>query len=352
MRKAVKGDKQAFIELYKQNIQIILYQVGKLLYVEDEKMDVAQEVILSMYSSISKLRNPEAFRTWMYRIIETTCASHNGKAGKRNYVDIGDYEDTSYGERPADVAERNETNRIVQDMIDELPEKQRLALFMYYYEDMSYLQIAKALDITISTVGTNIMKSKATLKKNMKKENIFPERTRKLDSMGLVILSAFKADVAGTVTSAQAEALIHACSESMADVVTQNVAFSHAAAKAGPGFMKPAIFLPVAVSASIGATAIVGHITGGLYAPDAVIKFTGAGSPSQVNPESATLVMDDGAPVRWSIVDEDGRSLASGDGTEIGGETFDLPEGDYTVEWIVADGKGRTATVRREITIN
>jgi RNA polymerase sigma-70 factor (ECF subfamily) len=357
-RKAIKGDEQAFVTLYEQNIKVILYQVGKLLYVKDDAADVAQEVVMHMYRSIRGLKSPEAFRSWMYRIIETTCYRYNNVAGKhKDNEDIDDYKrsiaDMDVTARPAEAAEVNETNRAVQAMIDELPEKQKMALFMYYYEDMSYRQIAKALDITVSTVSTNIMKAKATLKKRMEEGKIL-QKTRKLDSVGLIIASAFRADVAGSVTSVQVDAVAHVCGERIASLAATHAAAGNSAAatKAGVSGVKLSVVIPVAVSVSIGALIASSRImTGDPFVPDAVIRFSGAGSPSQTNPNGAELITDEGTPVRWRIVDETGRALVSGEGMKIGENAFDLPAGEYTVEWIVTDGKDRSATVRREMTI-
>jgi RNA polymerase sigma-70 factor (ECF subfamily) len=357
-RRAIKGDEQAFVALYERNIKVILYQVGKLLYVRDDVADVAQEVVTHMYRSIGALKSPEAFRSWMYRIIETTCYRHNNNTGKRqNNEDIHDYEDSiadpDAAARPVEAAELDETGRAVRTMIDELPEKQRMALFMYYYEDMSYRQIAKALDITISTVSTNIMKAKATLKRRMEAGNIL-QRARKLDSMGLMIAAAFKADIAGSVTSAQMDAVLHTCGERIANLAASHAAAGQTAtaAKGGVSGVKLGVVIPAAVSVTIGAAVITGHIaTGGPYVPDAAIEFSGAGSPSQTNPYGAVLVTDEGTPVRWQIVNEGGKTLASGDGAEIGESAFDLPSGEYTVKWTVTDGAGRSATVRRDMAI-
>jgi plastocyanin len=50
-------------------------------------------------------------------------------------------------------------------------------------------------------------------------------------------------------------------------------------------------------------------------------------------------------------LDESDQPVASGEGSEINDATLDLPPGEYTVEWIVTDGKEHTATVRREMNI-
>jgi RNA polymerase sigma-70 factor (ECF subfamily) len=358
-RRAIKGDEQAFVALYEQNIEVILYQVEKLLYVRDDAVDVVQEVVMYMYRAIGALKSPEAFRSWMYRIIETTCYKHNNRTGRhQNNEDIDDYGDSiadpDAAARPEEAVERDETSRAVQTMIDELPEKQRMALFMYYHEDMSYRQIAKALDITVSTVSTNIMKARATLKKRMEEGKIL-QRARKLDSMGLMIAAAFKADIAGAVTSVQMDVVLHACGEHIASLTATHATAGQtvAAAKMGASGVKLGVAVPAAVSVAIGAAVITGHIaTGDPYIPDAAIKFSGSGSPSQMNPGGAVLVTDEGTPVRWHIVNEDGKTLESGDGAEIGERAFDLPAGEYTVEWTVTDGAGRSATVRREMAID
>jgi RNA polymerase sigma-70 factor (ECF subfamily) len=377
VKKAIKGDKRAFEELYARNAKIILYQVGKLLDVKGDREDVAQEVVLHMYSGIGGLKSPQAFYSWMYRIITNACYKHNKNSKGKNDRDIDDYAealtDRSSEGRPADLVEESDTNSIIRKLINELPEKQRLALFMHYYEQMRYDEIAEVLGVSSGTVGSNIVKAKRTLKKSIGKAHILAEdRTETLGGMAMhtALFAAFKADVDGAVTATQLDAFVHTCGQHIASTVASapHIAAGHAAVKAGLVGTKLGIAATVGVSVTVGATvftcytiakeirepesppAVVADVSA-VYKPEANISLVGMeGFPSQINPSQAKLVIDNGTPTLWRIMDAEGEPVASGTGYEIG-DALALTPGTYVIEWVVVNGEGQSAIVRREIEV-
>ncbi|MDR1029033.1 MAG: sigma-70 family RNA polymerase sigma factor, partial [Clostridiales Family XIII bacterium] len=293
--------------------------------------------------------------------------------------DIDNHADTLADEsleaRPAKTVEMNEASAQMRELIAALPDRQRQTLFMYYYADMSYEEIAEALGTTVGTVGTNVMKAKRNLKKTMERTNSFTEDTREPTkalggmAMGSAILSAFEAEVDATVTASQVDAVLKACGARIADLSvagSSSATVGQVAAKTGIGGIKLAI---IAVAAVVGTAAIVASNIprdteteapavaavaeeSEPYLPAAEIELAGLeGLPSKINPSGATLIAEDGEPVLWRIVDGNDALLASGTGREIDEAVFELSPGVYAVEWIIENDAGERAVARREIEI-
>jgi hypothetical protein len=78
-----------------------------------------------------------------------------------NVARLGGYFDAIPHAHAEDADDRETLLRIVSG----LPEKRRDAILMFYYDEMSYAEIAEAMDVSVSTVSTNILRAKKTIKK-------------------------------------------------------------------------------------------------------------------------------------------------------------------------------------------
>jgi RNA polymerase sigma-70 factor (ECF subfamily) len=65
------------------------------------------------------------------------------------------------------MMEKKDTERIVQEAIGKLPERQRTALLLHRYEDLSYQEIAKIMDVSVASVESLLHRAKQTLAKNL-----------------------------------------------------------------------------------------------------------------------------------------------------------------------------------------
>ena len=91
---AIKGDTQAFEELYEQKFRHILYYANSIMANQAESEDVAQETVVKMYRNINTLRDPKLFNSWLRSIIVNECRMMIRKNHmERNTLDIKDYED-------------------------------------------------------------------------------------------------------------------------------------------------------------------------------------------------------------------------------------------------------------------
>jgi hypothetical protein len=248
---------------------------------------------------------------------------------------------------------------------------------MYYYDQMSYKEIAAALKITVSTVGTNILKAKKTLKNIMdREERIGGEDISMLRGVAIApaLVHAFDAEL-GRISAAEVEILRQKCAPQIAAYVrSPGGAAAKTAASAGKFLalglsvlvaVLGIVFVgidsrakgvsDIAVSPQAAAAAEPSDEPGRAdpaapYLPDAQIVLQSAdGQPGQVNPYEATLTIADGTAVGWNILSAAGEIVVSGEGTSFRTELGVLPPGKYRIEWQVQNENGQTARVVREI---
>ena len=143
VRKAQRGDKNAFMDLIEKN-QLALYRAAKaILHREEDVEDAVQETICKAFYKLSDLRQPQYFKTWLTRILINCCY---------------DLLRQQKGMVPLEVvpeegrADERETSLDVQQALNDLGENDRLVLTLYYLNDLPVRDIAGMLRISEGAV--------------------------------------------------------------------------------------------------------------------------------------------------------------------------------------------------------
>ncbi|MDL2324257.1 RNA polymerase sigma factor [Ruminococcaceae bacterium OttesenSCG-928-A16] len=165
--KATQGDKKAFAELCEEKGQHILYLCVKVMGDFHDGEDAAQEILLIMQRDIQNLQNPDAFKTWMYRLIVRNCGKMKKKMQLQTSLPIEEYGETASETREEFLPQQfleNETNKkLLLAEIDNLPDDCRVCLLLYYFDNLKYTEIAESLSITTNDVGNLLAKAKKLL---------------------------------------------------------------------------------------------------------------------------------------------------------------------------------------------
>jgi RNA polymerase sigma-70 factor, ECF subfamily len=145
-------------------------------YTGDESLaeDVAQEVFLRLFLHAKKYTAGRSFKTWLFTIVRNVSVdlarpySHRKSATLRGSGDepLEEFAPESIANgslsQEDQVANREKRNRII-DALHDLPEKQRAAIILKYYEDMSTREIAEVLHKTLSSVEALLARAKRNL---------------------------------------------------------------------------------------------------------------------------------------------------------------------------------------------
>lgn len=157
VKKAIKGDEEAFETLIKNESEK-LYRTA-FLYVQNKEdaLDVVQETVYKAFVSIRKVKNPEYFSTWLTRILIHTAFALLKKQQRHLSLDL--VNEVSE-EKPKDSAE----NLDVMEALTLLNENYRTAIILFYYQDLSIRSIAITMDKPENTVKTYLRRAKVELK--------------------------------------------------------------------------------------------------------------------------------------------------------------------------------------------
>lgn len=148
-----RGERRAFSELVKRHQRGLLRMSLRFVKDIDSAEDVVQESFIKAYEKLNSFEGRSSFKSWLYQITVNT--ARNRLRERRH--DVSDLEDVQIGV-PA-VAETSLVHTAVAEIlhkeVEKLPFKQKTALVLRVYEDLSFSEIAEIMECPYDTAKAN-----------------------------------------------------------------------------------------------------------------------------------------------------------------------------------------------------
>jgi len=163
-----RGDVEAFGTLVGRYEEKMLRYARRFLLESDDAKDLVQDVFIKAYTNIRGFDATRRFSPWLYRIAHNEFINALKKRRGRETVSLFYFDiflPHPMAEETADSgANRAEVRRLIGSSLDKLGPKYREPLVLYYFQDMSYQEIAEILQVPTSTVGVRLRRGRALLK--------------------------------------------------------------------------------------------------------------------------------------------------------------------------------------------
>lgn len=166
-----KEKRGATTKLYETFHEEIYYYILKTVNNEELAADLTQDSFIEIFQTIQNLREPAAFVTWSRQIAYHRCTAHFRKRKELlldENEDGGNIFDTLVEEReefiPDEALEQDEFKKAIRAMIDSLPEEQRAAIMMRYFDEFSVKEIADIQGTTEGTVKSRLNYGRKAIK--------------------------------------------------------------------------------------------------------------------------------------------------------------------------------------------
>lgn len=163
-----KGDMNAFEELFELYKHKALRTVYSMTRDKDSSEDIIQEAFVVCYTSIKRLKNPEYFKTWFYRILTRTTWRYMKKERKLIPVEeVFRKSDASNENSPLDKIEERESSVMIYQEIQKLNPKLQTTIILYYYNEFSVKEIAEIMGCFEGTVKSRLYTGRLRLKESL-----------------------------------------------------------------------------------------------------------------------------------------------------------------------------------------
>ena len=146
------------VEMYASMIYRIAYT--RMQNVADAE-DITQEVLLKYLKAGKTFRDEEHRKMWLIRVTVNTIKSSLTSAWRRHTVALDDVTEPPY--------EASELP-VLKEKVEKLPERYRLPMYLYYYEELSVKEIAHVIKSTEGTVKSLLSRGRKMLRDELKED--------------------------------------------------------------------------------------------------------------------------------------------------------------------------------------
>ena len=162
------GERAAFEELFEMYQPRLKYYVRRLDSGGTNIDDILQDIWLTVFRKIHKLKDARAFAVWLYRIARNKV--YDGFRRKDRFVRLPEEDEFSVSGSDEPVFDANDAERLHR-ALNELKPHHREMLTLCFIERMSYQSIAEVVGCNIGTVRSRIFYAKKSLRKEMERQN-------------------------------------------------------------------------------------------------------------------------------------------------------------------------------------
>ena len=180
LRRAQKGDAQAFETLVTPHEQMLWRVCWHYTHHREDAADCLQETMLKAWKAIKTYRSDCNLSSWLYRIAVTVCLDFLRKQTRMPQTESADEMAEEEGFTPVDDSPapdeavlRRESADNIRAAIDSLPAEMRTVIILYALQGLGYEEIATAMQTSVGTVKSRINRAREKIAKFLSDGNKF-----------------------------------------------------------------------------------------------------------------------------------------------------------------------------------
>ena len=164
LARARQGDLPAFEEIvrrYQRRVYGVALRIVRSHAVAD---DIAQEAFLKAWQSLDRFELGRPFGPWVCRIAANQAVNHvRSPRSREDPLPEGHGETRTTERSPLDAVLDTEAQQVLNDALESLPVEQRTVFVLRAVEEMSYAEIAEALELSPGTVMSRLFRAREKL---------------------------------------------------------------------------------------------------------------------------------------------------------------------------------------------
>jgi len=162
------GDSRAFEELVIRHQKAMYYFVLRMVKNPMDAEDTVQKIFLLAFKNIRGFRSESSFKTWLYRIGINQCHNFFRENKRREYTPLEEavLADAN-SDQEGDISDKEMTAHI-QRAVERLPNKQKMVVVLRVFQDLSFEEIGRTLQIHPNSAKVNFHYAIKKIKKWVK----------------------------------------------------------------------------------------------------------------------------------------------------------------------------------------
>lgn len=175
-----------FASFMRAHQNLVFSTAARIVANDAQAEDIAQEVFIKAYENFDALRTSETAGGWLRTVARNLSLNHAmryrrrwrffSEMGSANDEDDSDFEASLPGDdSPSSDVSDVQRSKLIEEALQSLPEKQRLPLVLFHFEEMSYEEIAQHLGVSLAKVKVDIHRARAALARSIGRFGITPD---------------------------------------------------------------------------------------------------------------------------------------------------------------------------------
>ena len=148
------------IRLYENAMYAVAFSIVQN---DADAAEVLSESVYRAYKNLSKLRNENAFKSWLLHIVHNTAIEEVRKQGRHIYMD-------TLPDEGVDTNVENTTKLALHDAVEQLKQPYQTVTILFYYENLTTQEIAEVTEIAETTVRKQLSRARTMLKEILKED--------------------------------------------------------------------------------------------------------------------------------------------------------------------------------------
>ena len=172
-----RGDTEAFEQLIERHQMLVTGTVARMLSSNSDVEDIAQQAFIRVWKSAPRYKHKAKFTTWLLKITRNLVFNELRRTKRHSHLPLQPPDPTAEElpikdeEIPAPDASLLETElqEAIEGAILKLPDTQRMALILRRYEELSYEEIARVLDLSVPAIKSLLFRARTELRTRLSK---------------------------------------------------------------------------------------------------------------------------------------------------------------------------------------
>lgn len=162
MRRVASGDPAASRQVVDRHLPGSISFAWRMLGDRASAEDMAQEAFLRLWRQAPRWRAKAQIGTWLRTVLYNACVDQLRK--RRPQTDIADMDIADGSPTPAEAHQTDQVATMVQGAIAALPERQRAAIALVHYDEMTNIEAAEILDVSVDALESLLARGRRALR--------------------------------------------------------------------------------------------------------------------------------------------------------------------------------------------